>query len=137
VLNAAAGVEYVQEETIMREKEVSDLEMLDCPPLVFKSVKKKKTMKIKEKLDDGFLRRSKRVSQKLGWFKTEKSTQKHEKTLQETVAEKKKNRKTAENQKNKRTIGTKKLMTREPGGGTHPFSQNPPGCCATSPQGST
>jgi hypothetical protein len=47
VLNVAAGVEYVEEDTVMREKEDSDLEMLDCPPPVFKSVKKKKTMKIK------------------------------------------------------------------------------------------
>jgi len=61
----------------MEEKEDSDLEMLDHPPPVFMTLQKKKTFKIKEKLDDNFMRRSKRVSQKLSGLKNEESAKKH------------------------------------------------------------
>jgi hypothetical protein len=44
----------------------ADLEILDEPPAVFKTPRrKKKTLKVKVKLDDGFLRRSKRILEKL------------------------------------------------------------------------
>jgi len=44
----------------------ADLEILDEPPAIFKTPgRKKKTLKVKVKLDDGFLRRSKRILEKL------------------------------------------------------------------------
>jgi hypothetical protein len=44
----------------------ADLEILDEPPAIFKTPgRKKKTLKVKEKLDDGFLRRSKIILEKL------------------------------------------------------------------------
>jgi hypothetical protein len=52
-------------ELVMQEKDDSDLELLEVPPPIFGSIKKKK-VKLLEKLDDEFLRRSKRVSKKLG-----------------------------------------------------------------------
>lgn len=65
------------EDVLMKEKGDSDLEMLDDPPQVFMTPKKKRAFKVKEKLDDEFLRRSKRVSQKLGGFKSAESASKH------------------------------------------------------------
>jgi hypothetical protein len=53
-------------ELVMQEKDDSDLELLEVPPPIFGSIKKKKKVKLLEKLDDEFLRHSKRVSKKLG-----------------------------------------------------------------------
>jgi hypothetical protein len=55
---ATDGPEKIVEE----EKSDSDLKMLDNPPAVFMTPQKKKTVKVKEQLEDNFLRRSKRVS---------------------------------------------------------------------------
>jgi hypothetical protein len=49
-------------ELVMQEKDDSDLELLEVPPPIIGSVKKKKKVKPLEKLDDDFLRHSKRVS---------------------------------------------------------------------------
>lgn len=57
----------------MEEKTDSDLEMLHDAPDVFKTPKKKRMVKVKEQIDDDFLRRSKRISQKLGGFKNTES----------------------------------------------------------------
>jgi len=89
------------EDTVMEENEDSDIEMLDGPPPGFTATKKKKTLKVKEKLDDEFLRRSKRVSQKLGGFKNEESAKKHKE-------EEKGNKTPKEAQKYKKTKAPKK-----------------------------
>jgi hypothetical protein len=57
----------------MEEKTDSDLEMLHDAPDVFKTPKKKRVVKVKEQIDDDFLWRSKRISQKLGGFKNTES----------------------------------------------------------------
>lgn len=46
----------------MEEKTNSDLEMLHDAPSVFKTLKEKGVVKVKEQIDDDFLRRSKRIS---------------------------------------------------------------------------
>lgn len=54
-----------------------DIEVLDEAPAVFKTPgRKKKPLKVKEKLDDSFLRRSKRISNKLQGFEDEESARK-------------------------------------------------------------
>jgi hypothetical protein len=58
------------------EKEGSDLELLDAAPDVFRTPKKKKIVKVKEQLDDAFLRRSRRVLEKLRGFKDAESASK-------------------------------------------------------------
>lgn len=47
----------------------ADLQVLDGPPAMFLTLCKKRALKVKEKLDDSFLRRSKRISNKLQGFK--------------------------------------------------------------------
>ena len=42
-----------------------DVEILDAPPPVFQTPRKKRAVRVKEKLDDSFLRRSRRISNKL------------------------------------------------------------------------
>lgn len=59
-----------------------DLEILDAPPAIFKALSKKKTLKVKEKLDDSFLRRSKRISNKLQGFNDAESTKKANATFE-------------------------------------------------------
>jgi hypothetical protein len=74
--NAIAEVATDDPEKIVEEeKSDSDLEMLDNPPTIFMAPQKK-TIKVKEQLEDSFLWRSKRVSQKLGGLKNEDSTKK-------------------------------------------------------------
>lgn len=90
-----------EEDMIMEEKEDSDLEMLDGPPQVFMTPKKKRAFKVKQKLDDEFLRRSKRVSKKLGGFK---SANKHK----EAETGKKTDALTKESKKSKATKKSKK-----------------------------
>lgn len=43
---------------------------------MFKTPKKMRAVKVREQLDDGFLRRGKRMSEKLGGFKNEESAKK-------------------------------------------------------------
>lgn len=52
------------------------VEILDAPPPIFMTPKKKRTVKLKKKLDDSFLRRSKRVAEKLEGYKNEESAKK-------------------------------------------------------------
>lgn len=61
------GVEEKEDATEAEEnvEDEVDLEILDAPPAVFQTPNKKKTLKVKEKLDDSFLRHSKRISNKL------------------------------------------------------------------------
>jgi hypothetical protein len=47
------------------EKADVDVEVLESPPPIFMTPPKKKTFKVNERLDEGFLRRSKRISNKL------------------------------------------------------------------------
>lgn len=47
------------------EDEEADLEVLEKAPPVFMTPCKKRVLKLKEKLDDSFLRRSKRLSEKV------------------------------------------------------------------------
>ena len=50
---------------------------MDEAPAIFKTPgRKKKPLKVKEKLDDSFLKRSKRISNKLQGFKDEESARK-------------------------------------------------------------
>jgi hypothetical protein len=69
----------VEKDDLVQEKENidSDLELLETTPSVLMTPKKKRAVKIREQLDDGFLRRSKRVSQKLGGFRDAESASKH------------------------------------------------------------
>jgi len=53
-----------------------DVEILDVPPLVFKTPRKKRAVRVKEKIDDSFLRHSRRISNKLQGFKDAKSARK-------------------------------------------------------------
>lgn len=57
----------------MEEEEDADVEVLDGPPPVFMNPRRKRAVKVKERLDDGFLSRSKRVAKKLEGFKNEES----------------------------------------------------------------
>lgn len=59
-----------EEDTILPDQSETadvdaDLEILDAPPAIFKTPSKKKTLKVKEKQDDSFLRRSRRIANKL------------------------------------------------------------------------
>jgi hypothetical protein len=61
----------------VEEENNEELEVLDEAPVVFKTPgKKKKTLKVKEKLDDSFLRHSKRLSEKMQGYKNEESARK-------------------------------------------------------------
>jgi hypothetical protein len=68
----------VEKDDLVQEKENidSDLELLETTSSVFMTPKKR-AVKIREQLDDGFLRHSKRVSQKLGGFRDAESANKH------------------------------------------------------------
>lgn len=58
-----------------------DVEILETPPPVFMTdCKKKKTLKVREKLDDNFLRHSKRLSSKMQGYKDAASASKAKKT---------------------------------------------------------
>ena len=85
----AAGAEVeapAPNEDIEPEMEMvnDDVEILDAPPAIFKTPGRKKTLKVKEKLDDSFLRRSKRISNKLQGFKDAESAKGTE-TAEEAV----------------------------------------------------
>lgn len=54
----------------------ADLQVLDGPPAMFLTPRKKRALKVKEKLDDSLLRRSKRISNKLQGFKDAESAKK-------------------------------------------------------------
>ena len=53
-----------------------DVEILEAPPPVFQTPRKKRAVRVKEKLDDSFLRRSRRISNKLQGFKDVESAKK-------------------------------------------------------------
>lgn len=72
-MNQAELVEQMDE---THEDAEADLEVLDAPPAVFQTPRKKKTVKIKERLDDSLLRRSRRISNKLQGYKNIKSAKK-------------------------------------------------------------
>ena len=63
------------------EEEGPDMEILDGPPPVFMAPRKKRAIKVKEKLDDSFLRRSKSFSKKLEGFKDVESAKKFKETV--------------------------------------------------------
>lgn len=65
--------------------EEADLVLLDVPPPVFKTPKKKKPLKLKEKLDDSFLRRSRRLSKKMEGYKNTESAKKNKEKTQAEV----------------------------------------------------
>ena len=51
------------------ENEDKEVEILDEAPVVFQTPRKRKSLKVKEKLDDSFLRRSRRIANRLGGYK--------------------------------------------------------------------
>lgn len=55
------------------EDEEVDIEVLNTPPAVFQTPRKKRVVKVREQLDDSFLTRSKRISSKLDGFKNAES----------------------------------------------------------------
>lgn len=57
-----------------------DVEILETPPPAFMTNRKKKTLKVREKLDDNFLWRSKRLSSKMQGYKDAASASKAKKT---------------------------------------------------------
>jgi|UPI00081ACC8C hypothetical protein len=61
------------------EESKNELEILEDVPAVFKTPKKKKTVKVKEQLDDSFLRRSNRLSIKADGYKDARSAKKAKK----------------------------------------------------------
>lgn len=62
------------------EEAEEDLEVLESPPPIFMTPRRKKAFKVKEKLDDSFLRRSKRISNRLQGYKDTASASKAHKT---------------------------------------------------------
>ena len=71
-------LDYMEE-----EGEDADVEVLDGPPPVCMNPRRKRAIKVKERLDDGFLSRSKRVAKKLEGFKNEESAKKTRETTEE------------------------------------------------------
>jgi len=60
----------IEEEEPMEPEDADvDLEVLNAPPAIFLTPHRKKPLKVKEKLDDSFLRRSKSIANKLQGFK--------------------------------------------------------------------
>lgn len=51
----------------------ADVEVLESPPPIFMTPRRKKKLKVKERLDDSFLRRSRRISSKLQGYKNAES----------------------------------------------------------------
>lgn len=60
--------------------EGADLEILEEAPAVFVTPRKKRVLKVKEKLDDSFLRRSKRLAKKFDGYKDAESAKKGKET---------------------------------------------------------
>lgn len=90
-----------------KPKEDSDLEMLESPPPMFMTQgKKKKTVKALEQLEDSFLRRSKRVSGRLGGIKDKQSAKKFE--VQQAQKSEKKPTRPKKGKKPKKGSKTKK-----------------------------
>ena len=120
-----------EEDIVMEEKEDSDVEMLDGPPPGFTASKKKKSLKVKEKLDDEFLRRNKRVSKKLGGFKNEESANKHreEEKRNKTPRGAKKNKETKIPKKGKKLEVGSSVLEEEPA----PLAVIPPEGAPTCP----
>jgi hypothetical protein len=76
------------------EESEKELEILEEVPAVFTTPKKKKTVKVKEQLDDSFLRRSNRLSIKADGYKDAKSAKKaKEPVITDARPIKKKNKK--------------------------------------------
>lgn len=75
------GTEEEKDPSTMQYEEDSDadIEVLEEPPTVFRTPSKKKAFKVKEHLDDSFLRHSRRLSSKAKGYKDAKSTQKAKK----------------------------------------------------------
>jgi hypothetical protein len=59
------------------------VEVLETAPTMFMTPCKKKSFKVREKLDDNFLRCNKRISKKLDGFKDEENAKKAKKTEKE------------------------------------------------------
>lgn len=73
------------EATDVFEETDVDVEILDAPPPVFKTPMKKRAIRVKEKIDDSFLRRSRRISNKLQGFKDAESAKKAKEPATEEV----------------------------------------------------
>lgn len=67
-VHATAGGTEHETEAVESEESEEDVEVLESPPPVFMTSCKKKSLKIKEKLDDSICRCSKRISNKLKGF---------------------------------------------------------------------
>jgi len=63
------------------------LEVLEKAPPVFMTPCKKRVLKVKEKLDDSFLRRSKRLSEKFQGYKDAQSARKGKKAIDDIAEE--------------------------------------------------
>ena len=114
---------------VVQENVDSDLEMLDAPPPLFMTPRKKRAFKVKEILDDSFLRRSKRVSHKLEGFKDADSASK----LKEAKSGKKPMEATCA-KKTKATKSAKKFKkTAEEDGESVPVAMIPPPSKETAP----
>lgn len=62
-----------EDDLMQVDKEDNDVEILNDPPPVFQTPRRKKALKVKEKIDDSFLRRSKRLANKSQGFKNAES----------------------------------------------------------------
>lgn len=59
-----------------------DIEILEEPPAIFQTPSRRRTKKVKEKLDDNFLRHNRRLSKKNDGFKDVKSDRKNKEAAQ-------------------------------------------------------
>ena len=63
-----ADAEFGEAEAEAKNEDI-EVEILDEAPAVFQTPRKRKSLKLKEKLDDSFLRRSRRIANKPGGYK--------------------------------------------------------------------
>ena len=108
------------------EESEKELEILEEVPAVFKTPKKKKTVKVKEQLDDSFLRRSNRLSIKADGYKDARSAKKAKEPAQaDARPSKKKNKKAEKSKTTAKTEDEPVPLTMIPPGFT-PAPRHPP-----------
>lgn len=71
----------IEDANVVDQETDSDVEVLEVPTPMFKTPKKKQYIKVKERLDDSFLRRSKRIANKLGASRTRREPARQKKQL--------------------------------------------------------
>ena len=121
--------EMIAIDECMEEEAKEDIAILEEAPAIFKTRKSKKTLKVREQLDDSFLRRSKRLSIKSEGFKDTKSARKARVSTKDKEPAKAKakhtNKKAQTTKKNKKHVEVKEESM--------PLAVIPPPCFAPAP----